>query len=105
MNVTSALPAALEFRRYQVPVAGSHSPTVSMPSPFQSPAIGRKVAGTLVVAKVRSAFPAVLLFRSDHVVVDGVNKPIVVMPSPFQSPTIGFWVEFVGPNAKAVVVP
>src|SRR5205823_5853282 len=100
----SGAPEALLLRRYQtrsrelVDPVGSTTPTVSTPSPFQSPTTGSQP--TAPYWKTMSAAPGVLLLRRYQVPVDGSKAPIVSMPSPFQSPTTGVQVR--APKAKGV---
>src|SRR6516162_5869991 len=86
-------PALLLLRRYQVPAGwpkrskGSKTPTVSMPSPFQSPTTGMSPGHPYW--NFMSGAPGLLLLRRYQVNVDGSTTPIVLTPSPFQSPTTG----------------
>src|SRR5262249_14103101 len=88
----SGAPGLLLLRRYQVAGAwpkrpsGSKTPTVSMPSPSQSPATGMS-PGVPYRNGATSGAPGELLLRRYQVMVDGSTTPTVWTPSPSQSPT------------------
>src|SRR5262245_47392860 len=86
----SAGPEVLEFRRNHAPVPGTYRPTVSTPSPFQSPTTGAALGG-LIPCRVNVPLPepAELEFRRKKTPVVWLYTPTVSTPSPFQSPTIG----------------
>src|SRR3954464_13382010 len=81
-------PALLLLRRYQVIVVGSTMPTVSTPSPSQSPQTGSQPTLPKVNGPASGA-PLLLLFRGYQKAVDGSNRPTAGEPLPSQSHMIG----------------
>src|SRR6266545_3841312 len=87
----SANPGVLELRRnHELGRPKQTRPTVSVPSPSQSPTTGNHA---LPKVNVRSATPVVFEFRSSQVLrllglfrSAGTNSPGVSTPSPSQSP-------------------
>jgi hypothetical protein len=98
----SATPELFEFLRKKFPVAGSYSPTVSTPSPSQSPTSGTKLAAAGPYENVISAGPAEFEFFRKNVPVVGLYRPTVAIPSPSQSPTSGIQPEPPGPYPKLI---
>src|SRR3954452_24874661 len=96
MNDTSLVVVPLV--RYQVETSGRKTPTVSRPSSFQSPAIGRSPDGPWPNLKVWSVV-VVPLVRY-QVETSGRNTPTVSRRSPFQSPTTGRSPDGPEPNLK-----
>jgi len=70
-NVRSAGPDVFEFRGLNVPLTVLHTPTVSTPSSFQSPAMARIAAPPAPNENVRSAAPELFEFRRTNPPVDG----------------------------------
>lgn len=70
-------------------VRGSKSPTVSIPSLFQSPAMGSHPYAGMPYPKATSAYPDVFELRRKKTDVAGSYSPMVSTPSPFQSPAMG----------------
>ena len=74
MNTRSAGAEVFEFLRKNVLLAGSYSPIVSVPSPFQSPAIGFHPAPAGPYANTRSAGADEFAFLKKNVLVAGSKR-------------------------------
>src|SRR5215831_11610603 len=97
INVRSAVPVVLAFFKNHLDVVGLKKPTVSAPSPSQSPTIGAHPELAGPKANVASATPVVFEFLRKKRLREGSNKPTVSAPAPFQWPTIGCHPRLPGP--------
>ncbi len=91
-KVSSAKPLSLLFRRKKVELLESYRPTVSSPTPVQSPVMGLKLRPLFAgpYKNVLSAIPVVLLSRRKKSESDGLYRPIVASVAPgVHFPAIG----------------
>src|SRR6266542_3928232 len=80
-------PGPLLFFRYHVAVAGSTTPMLVIPSPFQSPTTGSQPGAPKANGAISGAPPVRGFFR--YQTPSGLTTPGLARPSPSQSPATG----------------